>query len=167
MALYKPNAKSHDPLYKRWRGIRDRCRPTAQAHKYYYDKGIAVCDEWLNDFYSFKEWALTNGYKPELTIDRIDDSKGYSPDNCRWVTKSFNVKRNSNRKLITIGGVTQDLQDWCNQLNISRSSIIWAIREKGFTHESYIRYRMQHHNISRSKYNNKDRQKIIDQFINA
>ena len=55
-----------------------------KAYARYAGKGITVCDEWLNNRSSFYEWAITSGYHEELRIDRIDNSKGYYPDNCRW-----------------------------------------------------------------------------------
>ena len=161
MALYKVDAKIHDPLYNRWRAMINRCKPSCVYHKYYYDKGITVCNAWLNDFYSFKDWAITHGYSPDLTIDRIDNTKGYCPENCRWITKSENTRRNSNQKLVTIDGVTQNLKEWANQLNISLASIRWAVSHRNFTYESYIKYRMKYHNISRSHLSNKQRIQII------
>ena len=161
MALYKVDAKIHDPLYNRWRAMINRCKPSCVHHKYYYDKDITVCNAWLNDFYSFKDWAITHGYSPDLTIDRIDNTKGYCPENCRWITKSENTRRNSNQKLVTIDGVTQNLKEWANQLNISLASISWAVSHRNFTYESYINYRMKYHNISRSHLSNKQRIQII------
>jgi len=68
--------------------MRERCEtPKSEAHKKcYHDKGIRVCEEWKNDKLSFIEWAVENGYTEEVKIiDRIDNSKGYSPDNCQFV----------------------------------------------------------------------------------
>ena len=59
----------------------------------YIDKGIIVCDEWRNDFNSFEQWAISNGYKEDLTIDRIDSNGNYEPSNCRWISKSENSKK--------------------------------------------------------------------------
>ena len=61
-----------------------------KSFKNYGGKGIVICDEWLQDFNKFKEWALANGYEDNLTIDRINNNGNYEPSNCRWVTKSFN-----------------------------------------------------------------------------
>ena len=82
--------------------MKDRCYcPSHNAYKYYGERGITVCDEWLNDFQAFYDWAMANGYdenapKGKCTIDRIDNDKGYSPDNCRWVDMKV---QNNNKSL--------------------------------------------------------------------
>lgn len=76
---------SNKLLYRRWAHIKERClSPKSKDYHKYGAKGITICQEWLN-YLVFKEWALRNGYRDELTIDRIEGTKGYSPDNCRWV----------------------------------------------------------------------------------
>ena len=73
-------------LYVIWSGMKKRCSTPSPANKYHYGKGITVCDEWKNDFSSFKDWALSNGYLDDLTLDRINPNLGYAPGNCRWAT---------------------------------------------------------------------------------
>lgn len=67
--------------------MKARCyNPKNPGYKNYGGRGINICDEWLNDPEAFISWALKNGYKPELWIDRVDISDNYSPENCRWLT---------------------------------------------------------------------------------
>ena len=84
-------------ILKRFIHMERRCYgKDLKRYKDYAGKNIKICDDWLNDPTSFIEWSLKNGFKPELSIDRIDVEKGYSPDNCRWTT-SFIQAQNTRR----------------------------------------------------------------------
>ncbi len=87
---------SDNRLYMVWRAMKSRCNWLGfRQARYYSGRGIKVCAEWSRSFIAFKDWAINNGFSPELTIDRIDNDAGYSPGNCRWVTQRIN---NSNRR---------------------------------------------------------------------
>jgi len=83
-------------LYRIWTNMKTRCfNANNPSYNYIYgSKGIEVCDEWANSYKVFEKWAISNGYNDTLTIDRIDNSKDYSPDNCRWATY---LQQNQNR----------------------------------------------------------------------
>ena len=83
-------------LYRIWNCMKTRCyRKSYHAYKHYGGRGIRVCDEWLNNFNNFYDWAMANGYDDSLAIDRIDCNKGYNPQNCRWVTMA---EQNKNKR---------------------------------------------------------------------
>lgn len=81
-------------LYSVYHSMLQRCyNPRSQRYKYYGSSGISVCADWREDFLSFYKWALENGYQEGLSIDRVDSSENYCPENCEWVTVSENSRR--------------------------------------------------------------------------
>ena len=96
---YPPELKQ-SRIYSVWKGMKQRCSDAnAINYRYYGGKGIRVCDEWRDNFYAFYDWAIANGYRDDLTIDRIDNSKGYYPDNCRWASYKEQQNNRSNNKI--------------------------------------------------------------------
>jgi len=91
-------------LCKVWKAMIRRCAENYFENHLYFRKGIKVCDQWLNDYFDFKDWALKNGYEKGLQIDRQDNSKGYEPNNCRWVTSKINNNNRDNTLMVTYNG---------------------------------------------------------------
>lgn len=88
------HGQSKTSLYYVWRGIINRTENMDCDHyQWYGGRGIKMCHEWRDDYTAFRDWAMENGYKKGLSIDRIDNNKDYSPDNCQWISISENVKK--------------------------------------------------------------------------
>ena len=88
-----------------YRGMIQRCyNENDSAYRWYGAKGVRVCDEWVSDCESFEDWSFANGYSDGLTIDRIDSSKNYSPDNCRWISMEENARFKGTTTTYNING---------------------------------------------------------------
>lgn len=115
---------SNTRLYNIWRDMKSRClNPNNKRHKFYFDKSITVCDEWKNDFINFYNWAMANGYKDDLTIDRIDNDGNYEPNNCRWATVTEQNNNQSNNIRIKYEGFEYSLKDLSVKYNIKVSTL--------------------------------------------
>lgn len=109
-----------------------RCsNPTDTKYDRYGGRGIKVCDEWVNNSRAFVLWALENGYKPGLTIDRIDNDGDYEPGNCRFVTRSENSSRSSRANFVSVNGQTLNITQWSKVLGINRSRLQRVYCKKG------------------------------------
>lgn len=122
-------------LYKIWVGMKNRCfNKNNQAYKNYGERGITVCNEWL-DFIMFKDWALQNGYEDNLSIDRIDVNGNYCPENCRWVNEIVQANNRRNSALLTLNGETYTKTEWERKMNLprgiinSRLKLGWSIEQ--------------------------------------
>ena len=111
--------KENGRLYGIWGNMKKRCyEEKCDRYKDYGGRGITICEEWLNDFDIFADWAHANGYECGLTIDRTDNDGNYEPSNCRWITKrEQNLNKRQNRQ-ITYKGKTKPLKVWCDELNL-------------------------------------------------
>lgn len=129
--LAKENKTKHNKtntrLYKIWLGMKRRCDYI--KHKRYKDyggRGIVVCDEWKDDFMKFHDWAISNGYNDNLTIDRIDVNGNYEPNNCRWITNKQQARNRRSNRNCTINGVTRCLMEWCEIYKLN----YWTVVER-------------------------------------
>lgn len=115
---------SNTRLYRVWQSIKSRCYYNKNnRYKDYGKRGIKVCDEWLNDFQAFYDWAMSNGYNDSLTIDRIDVNGNYEPNNCRWATSKEQQRNKRNNKNYTINGETHCLSEWCEILKLNYNTV--------------------------------------------
>lgn len=124
---------SHTRPYEIWQGIKGRCYNKNDArYSRYGGRGITVCEEWREDFSAFYKWALANGYRDDLTIDRIDNNKGYSPDNCRWADQETQSRNRASNVKIRIGNATKTLVEWCEIFDLNYKTVYARYRRNGF-----------------------------------
>lgn len=122
--MKKINLPHYKRIYKVYDHMRYRCyNINDKEYSWYGGRGITICDEWLNDFMSFYDWSMNNGYQDNLTIDRIDNNKGYSPINCRWTTRKEQARNTRRNRLITIDGETKCLVEWCEVFNLNYHTV--------------------------------------------
>lgn len=116
---------SHSRLYAIWNGMVRRCHnPKAQRYNDYGGRGIEVCEEWRSDFMAFRAWALENGYREDLSIDRKDNDGNYCPENCRWATDAEQANNMSSNTLISFNGKTKNVKQWSEDTGISYTALI-------------------------------------------
>ena len=107
-------------IYGIWIGIKKRCfNSNHKGYKNYGGRGIVMCDKWKNDFIEFYKWAIINGYKDNLTIDRINNEGNYEPSNCRWVTLTEQARNRRNTRFITYNGERLCMKDWAKKLGLN------------------------------------------------
>lgn len=122
--ITKDECKADMPLYGIHHSMKQRCYNTNdKAYKNYGNRGIKVCDEWKDDFEAFKKWSLENGYKKGLWLDRIDNDKNYSPDNCRWATPKEQQRNKRTSRFVEINGVKKTVSEWAEEFGIGYATI--------------------------------------------
>lgn len=129
---------SNTPLYNHWKAMLYRCEnPKNQAYKYYGQRGITVCEEW-HDFMKFKAWVEATKPNNDYTVDRIDNNKGYSPDNCRWASKKVQANNRRSNREFEYQGETHNLTQWCGILNLDYKRVHNRIAKLGWDFEKAI-----------------------------
>lgn len=116
-------------IYNIWFGMKQRCYyPKNRCYKTYGAEGVTVCEEWRHNFQAFYDWAMSHGYRGDLSIERIDNAKGYSPDNCRWATITEQANNKRNNRLITDNGETHSLAEWAEITGLNRVTIAYRLK---------------------------------------
>lgn len=125
-------------LYKRYYHMKERCyNPNDKRYNRYGGRGIKICDEWLNDYNTFEQWAINNGFEEHLEIDRINNDGNYAPDNCRFVTSLQNNRNRSKHRRYTYNGKTKVLSEWCEELGLKYYTVLNRLRA-GWSFEDAI-----------------------------
>lgn len=134
----KHGLRSH-PLYESWIGMRNRCYyKKHNRYRNYGGKGIKVCEEWQNNFMAFYNWAINNGWKEGLSIDRIKNHLDYCPENCKFSTNPEQSRNRTSNVSLTIDGVTKILIEWAEYANVNygtlrgRLKLGWAPKDAVF-----------------------------------
>ena len=111
-------------IYGIWSDMKRRCyNPKNKRYDRYGGRGIEVCKEWKDDFQTFYEWAISNGYKDNLSIERNNIDGNYCPENCRWITFAEQQRNTSRSRFITANGQTKTMAEWAEITGI-RADVI-------------------------------------------
>lgn len=133
------HGKRNTRLYDIWHGMKNRCyNENNDRYRDYGGKGTTICNEWKNDFQSFYDWSMANGYKDNLTIDRMDTDGNYEPSNCRWITNKEQQNNRTDNHYITFNGETRTLKEWSELLDVNYSTLNHRITQYGWSTEKAL-----------------------------
>jgi hypothetical protein len=119
--------------------MKERCsRKENVAYNSYGGRGIKVCDEWVHNFASFRDWATANGYADNLSIDRIDANGNYEPSNCRWTNSQEQNNNKRTNHFLTHNGKTMTIAQWAEETGINYRTLKSRINRDGLTLEEAI-----------------------------
>lgn len=128
-------------LYQIWAGIKTRCYNKKNSrYNDYGGRGITICEEWRNDFQAFYDWAISNGYRDDLTIDRIDNNGNYDPSNCRWSTFTEQANNTRRNHVVECNGETKTLAEWSRKRKISYSALKQRINKLKLSPEQALEF---------------------------
>lgn len=126
-------------LYRCWLAMKSRCNnPNNNRYATYGGRGIKVCKEWNESYETFRDWAFQNGWKEELTIDRLNSDGNYEPSNCRWSSQKEQQNNRRDTIMITYQNKTQSLHFWCEEYNQPYHRVYQRMKKLGWTFEKAI-----------------------------
>lgn len=142
IAQLTTHGKSKTKLYAIYHSMISRCNYVGDTnYSAYGGRGIKICDEWKINFLSFYEWALNNGYKETLSIERLDCNGDYEPSNCTWIPLSQQALNRRSTRHIKVNGETKTLSQWAKVVGVSHTAIINA-GKRGISAETYIQRKL-------------------------
>lgn len=126
-------------LYWVWSGIKNRCYcESSKAYKYYGAKGVTMCEEWKNDFSTFRIWAEKTGYKCGLSIDRIDVNGDYCPQNCRWADNIMQANNKTTNHFLEWRGEAHTIAEWARIFDIPYNELYWKLQKSDWELEGTV-----------------------------
>ena len=135
------HGESKTRLYSVYRNMINRCvNKNVPEFIHYGGRRIQVCSEWRRSYVNFKNWAIINGYKDGLTIDRINNNGNYEPNNCRWVDMKTQSNNRRTNKMIEINGIVKTQAQWCEEYGISRQVFANNLK-KGLKNEDLLTHK--------------------------
>jgi hypothetical protein len=141
-AIKKANTKHglrNTKLHSVWNSMKQRCLNENNIQYIDYgERGITICEEWKNDFELFYNWSISNGYEEGLSIDRINNDKGYYPDNCRWTNELVQANNTRSNHYLTFGSETKTIAEWGRELNLPAKIISDRITKQGWSIEKAL-----------------------------
>ena len=121
-------------LYSTWHGMRQRCLDPNSSHfANYGGRGVIICEEWLNDYTKFYDWALENGACKQLTLDRIDLNGNYEPSNCRWADAETQMNNTTQNRFIEYKGERLTVTQWSRKTKIQEGTIRARLDKYGYS----------------------------------
>ena len=144
MSFHKTHGLSRDStgkktrLFRIWCGIKTRClNPNVVEYPRYGGRGISICSEWINNYKTFYDWAISHGYSDQLTIERIDTNGNYEPNNCKWSTSKEQANNRRNNTLVRYNGKTNTLSQWAELYGMSCATLCGRLK-RGWTIEQAL-----------------------------
>lgn len=127
------HGESYTRLHSIWAGMKQRClNPKSPSFTRYGGRGISVCEEWL-DYQTFAAWAKANGYRDDLTLERMDVNGGYTPENCKFITLAEQSRNRRSSRLLTYKGQTKCLEAWAKDFGINSGTLGSRLRRYGWS----------------------------------
>lgn len=131
---YKTHGKSKTRIYRIWQNMKNRCSNNHDKYyKNYGGRGITVCDEWLHNFQLFYDWSVSNGYKDDLTLDRMNNNGNYCPENCRWASRTEQMNNMRANRILEYNGEKKTMAQWAEVVGIPRYVINSRINNYGWS----------------------------------
>ena len=133
----KKHGEVNTRLYMIWGRMIERCSSDGERYKRYHGRGIKVCEEW-KQYKVFSKWARLNGYKDNLSIERINNNGDYCPENCKWIEQPLQARNRSTTFWVEYDGRKMSLAEACELANMPYKTVFARIREMGWSFEDAI-----------------------------